>query len=178
MSDYEEMIAAGLLEKQFMRNLPFMRGLPYDTFESVEAIFSKAEGKAAVQKLRKDFKHNSFGVAELIKEAFNANGIISKVITFKNGKASDRGINVSGHISTWHTVVLTGEWVIDILHSDELIKTKDYIAELQRHNPKLRIDYKMSTDWHTEDGFLYRPSLDDLITYKGFGERVGYRLFL
>lgn len=37
--------------------------------------------------------------------------------------------------------------------------------ELQKNNPKLRIDYLMSTCWYTNDGFPYKPSMQDLLEY-------------
>ena len=78
----------------------------------------------------------------------------------------DGGIEVYGRTYTHHTVVLMGEWVIDVLHTSEIIKTKDYILELHKNNPELRIDYTMSTCWYTDEGFPYKPTIDYLLEYK------------
>lgn len=137
--------------------------IPYGEYASLSDIF----GSDAINQLRKDFKNNCTSLAEAIKYTFNRQEYLAEIITFKNGNAySDGGITVNGNNYTHHTIVLMGEWIIDLLHSDNIIKTKDYVIELKRHNPKLRIDYTMSTGWYTNEGYLYRPSLDDLINYK------------
>lgn len=141
-----------------------MNELPYDAFSSLIDIF----GADTLNQLRIAFKGNCVGLAETIKNTFNAQGYLAEIITFKNGNAFlDGGIRInSDHIYTHHTIVLMGEWIIDLLHSNNIIKTKDYIIELQKYNPKLRIDYTLSTGWYTDDGYLYRPNIDDLINYK------------
>jgi hypothetical protein len=143
-----------------------MKELPYDAYSSLVEIF----GGETIQQLRKDFKDNCLGLAREIKNTFNSQDYLAEVITFKNGNAfSDGGIRVTSNqdtVYTHHAIVLMGEWTIDLLHSDNIIKTKDYIVELQKYNPKLRIDYTLSTGWYTQDGYPYKPSLEDLKKYK------------
>lgn len=145
-----------------------MNELPYDAYDSLEVIFSaKGEpgSKSFIQQIRTDYKIDCFGAAQFLKSLFNAKGFLAEIITFKNGNAF-AGINVYGNVCTHHTVVLMGEWVIDILHSDKIIKTKNFIVELQKHNPNLRLDATMSTGWYSDAGFPYMPSLEDLIQYQ------------
>jgi hypothetical protein len=140
-----------------------MKELPYDAYSSLVEIF----GEETIQQLRIDFKDNCLGLAREIKNTFNLQGYLAEVITFKNGNAFlDGGIRISSTVYTHHAIVLMGEWIIDLLHSDNIIKTKNYIVELQKYNPKLRIDYTLSTGWYTQDGYLYKPSLEDLKKYK------------
>ena len=139
-----------------------MNELPYDAYTSLIDIF----GTDTIKQLRIDFKSNCVDLAKVIKSTFNRQGYLAEIITFKNGNAFDGGIRVKDNIYTHHAIVLMGEWIIDLLHSNDIIKTKDYIIELQRYNPKLRIDYIMSTGWYTNDGYPCRPSIDDLINYK------------
>lgn len=144
--------------------LVVMTELPYGACSSLKDAF----GADMIKQLRADFKDNCLGLAEVIRGSLMRQGYIAEIITFKNGNAFlDGGIRVgSGRIYTHHTVVLMGEWVIDLLHSDNVIKTKNYINRLKKHNPKLRIDYTLSTGWYADDGYMYRPSIDDLINYK------------
>ena len=141
-----------------------MNELPYDAYSSLIDIF----GFDTINQLRVAFKDNCVGLAEVIKNIFNSQGYLAEIITLKNGNAFlDGGIRIdSDHIYTYHVIVLMGEWVIDLLHTDNIVKTKDYLIELQKNNPKLRIDYTLSTCWYTDDGYPYRPSIDDLINYK------------
>ena len=145
-----------------------MNELPYDAYSDLVCIF----GADTLRQLREEFKDYSVGLAEVVKDILNANGILAEIITFKNGNAFlDGGIKINldynyTHPATHHAVVLMGEWVIDILHTDKIIKTRDYINVLQKYNPKLRIDYLLSTGWYTDDGYPYMPSIDDLINYK------------
>lgn len=144
-------------------DLVLMNELPYDAYSDLVCIF----GADTLRRLREEFKDNCVGLAEVVKDILNAGNFLAEIITFKNGNAFlDGGIKILDHTYTHHTVVLMGEWVIDILHTDKIIKTRDYIIELQKYNPKLRIDYTLSTGWYTDDGYLYRPSIDDLINYK------------
>ena len=141
-----------------------MKELPYDAYSDLVCIF----GADTLRQLREKFKDNCIGLAEVVKNIMNANDILAEIITFKNGNAFLGGdITIDLHHNyTHHAVVLMGEWVIDILHTDKIIKTRDYIIELQKYNPKLRIDYTLSTGWYTDDGYPYMPSIDDLINYK------------
>ena len=140
-----------------------MKELPYDAYGSLNEIF----GDERIKLFREKFDNNCFEVADIIKGIMNQNGIIAEIITFKNGNSfMDGGIEVHGRTYTHHTVVLMGEWVIDVLHTSEIIKTKDYILELHKNNPELRIDYTMSTCWYTDEGFPYKPTIDYLLEYK------------
>lgn len=125
-------------------------------------------GADKLSEFREKFHNDCMELAWSVKNMLNTKGFLAEVITFKNGNAfADGGILIDAdHSYLYHTVVLMGEWVIDILHTDKVIKTKDYILGLQEYNPKLRIDYSMSSCWYTDAGFPYRPSLEDLIKYK------------
>lgn len=140
-----------------------MNELPYDACNSIYDIFLSDD----IKMFREKYVNNCYGVAEVIKDSLNKSGYLAEIITFKNGNAFlDGGIKVSNHTYTHHTIVLMGEWIIDVLHTDDIVKTKDYILELQKLNPKLRIDYTMSTCWYTNDGFPYKPSIQNLLEYK------------
>lgn len=140
-----------------------MKELPYDAYGSLNEIF----GDEQIKLFREKFDNKCFEVADIIKGIMNQNGIIAEIITLKNGNAFlDGGIKVSDRTYTHHTVVLMGEWVIDVLHTDDIIKTKDYIIEMQENNPKLRIDYTMTTCWYTDEGVAYKPTIQNLLDYK------------
>jgi hypothetical protein len=141
-----------------------MNEIPYDAYSDLVCIF----GADTLSQLREEFKDNCVGLAQTVKMIMNTNGFLAEIITFKNGNAFlDGGITINlDHTYTHHAVVLMGDWVIDVLHTDKIIKTKDYIIELQKHNPKLRIDYTLSTGWYTDNGYPYKPNINDLINYR------------
>ena len=140
-----------------------MTELPFGAYRNLIDIF----GKETLSKFRVEYNNNCEGLANAIKDIMNANGYMAEIITFKNGNAFlDGGIKVSGKIYTHHAIVLMGEWIIDALHIDDVIKTKDYIENLQKDNDKLRIDYTLSTGWYDENGMPYQATIDDLKNYK------------
>ena len=140
-----------------------MKEIPYDAYKNINEIFSEK----VIKKIREDYKNNCVGASDIIKNIMNSNDIIAEIICLKNGHAfTDAPIKVFGNEYTHHSFVLMGEWIIDILHTNEIIKTKDYILNLQKDNPKLRIDYTLSTCWYNEEDYPYRPTLQDLIDYK------------
>lgn len=140
-----------------------MNEIPYGACESINDIFMADD----IKMFREKYANNCYGVAEVIKDSLNKCGFLAEIITFKNENSFlEGGIKLSNHVYTHHTIVLMGEWIIDVLHTDDIVKTKDYILELQKLNSKLRIDYTMSTCWYTNDGLSYEPSIQDLLEYK------------
>ena len=140
-----------------------MKEVPYDAYKNINEIFLEKD----IKKIREDYKKNCVGAAEVIKYIMNSNDIVAEIICLKNEHSIvDAPIKVFGNEYTHHAFVLMGEWVIDILHTDEIIKTKDYILNLQKDNPKLRIDWTLSTCWYSDEGYPYRPTLQELIDYK------------
>ncbi|GEM_PF-5222179 len=124
-----------------------------------------------LRKLRKEYENNCFGLAEAIVRSGmgteDGKMILASVITFKNGhtlnlKMKDR----NGTVRTFshHSVVLLGEYIMDVLHQDKLFKTKDYIDMLKKDNPELRLDTMMSF-WYTDDGWQYVPTLEEIYQY-------------
>ena len=141
--------------------LVYVKEIPYDAYKDMNEVI----GKDSIKELRKTYHNNCYELALALKCIFNRNNILAEVITFKNGSAFN-GINVNGNTYTHHTVVLLGDSLIDLLHSDKFILTADYITKLKEDNSQLRIDYTLSTGWYDKDGYKYNPTLQDLIKYK------------
>lgn len=142
-----------------------MNELAADSFKDLREIFQNSPD--ILDKIRADYKDDCVGAAQCIKAILNQNGFIAEILTLKNGNAFfDGGIKVSGKEYTHHAVVLLGEAVIDVLNTDNIINTKQYLEDLLKDNPKLRIDYTLSTGWYTAEGYPYNPTIEDLINYR------------
>ena len=139
----------------------YLKEIPYGAYKDMNEVL----GSNLIKKLRKTYHNNCHGLALVLKYMFNNNNILAEVITFKNGSAFN-GINVNGNTYTHHTVVLFGDSLIDLLHSDDFILTAEYINKLQEDNSQLRIDYALSSGWYGKDGYKYNPTLQELIEYK------------
>ena len=138
--------------------------ISYDAYKDLNEMFGD---KNIISNVRKNYKGNCVDAAWFIKKSLNQNRILAEVITFKNGNAFlDGGICVFGNRYSHHSVVLLGDGIIDILHTDKILQTKEYIEELEKNNPKLHIYHILSTGWYTDDGYLYRPSINDLKCYE------------
>lgn len=139
----------------------YFKEIPYDAYKDMNEVLDNN----LIKKIRKAYHNNCYELALALKDMFNNNNILAEVITFKNGSAFN-GININGNTQTHHTVVLLGDSLIDLLHSDDFILTADYITKLKEDNSKLRIDYTLSTGWYDKDGYKYNPTLQELIEYK------------
>jgi len=143
--------------------------ISWDSYKDVNDLFSKD----TVDKVREHFKENCTGAANLLRDILDENNILASTITFKNGHAFvDEPLKVFGHKYTHHSLTLVGNGIIDILHSDKIFQTKEYIEMLEKDNPKLRIDSDLSMGWFTQEGdngfegWLYMPTLQELKDYK------------
>ncbi len=142
-----------------------MNELAADSFKDLREIFQNSPD--ILDTIRAEYKDDCVGAAQYIKNILNQNGFIAEIITLKNGNAFlDGGIKVSGKVYTHHAIVLLGEAVIDVLNTDNIITTKQYLEDLSKDNPKLRIDYTLSTGWYTAEGYPYNPTIEDLINYR------------
>lgn len=139
-----------------------MSEIPHDAHKDLIAIF----GEDTIKELRREYKNNCLGLAEKIKYIFNYDGILAEILVFKSGHTFNYNLKVNGEIYTHHAVVLMGDWVIDLLHTTEIIKTKDYIMKLKKDNPELRLDKVLTTGWYNEQGYAIPVTLDYLIKYK------------
>lgn len=112
-----------------------------------------------VFELRRNFDGDCFNLATYLYHSLNSAGILASFITFKNGNPFlDGGIHVwsdltkRNEVYTHHSVVLLGDCVMDLLHTDRLIKTTEYVKKLKADNPKLRVDQTTSGIWYTAAG--------------------------
>ena len=123
--------------------------------------------KNIIAGIRKECEGNSLIAAKIVSKIFRDNGFLAEVLTFKNGGSLKKsGVLINDTLKPYHAVVLMGEWAIDILESDEIIKTKDYIERLKLSNHELRVDYILSSGWYRDNGIPYMPTLDDLCEYR------------
>lgn len=128
-----------------------------DAYESVQDIFGAEE----VDKLRSVFGEHPKGslyAANYMRKILNANGILAELLTFRGVgeiKVYDRRVY-------FHTVLLLGECLIDILNSDDIILTRAYITKLESDNSNIHIDNFMSSGWWNENGYHNVPTLKEL----------------
>ena len=130
-----------------------MDGKPFDFVGEYRKMFEKEGG--------------SYPVAATLSRDLKFSGVLAELFTFKNGNAFlDGGLTIGDKNYLYHSVVILGEALIDIIHSDVFLSTKEYIKDLKKDNPKLRFDYTMSTCWYADNDMAYRPTLEDFINYK------------
>lgn len=152
----------------------FYRKYKFTEGDKVTNLFSDI----AIDGFRERYKNACYGVATLISKRLSNFDYLCSYVTFTCRNAiSQGGITVwsellnSNRIYEYHTVVLLGDCVMDILHSDRLISTSEYVRNLRDTNIGLEIDYDMSGHWVSGDGFKRQLSIDDLISgqcYRSF----------
>lgn len=130
---------------------------------SVNEIFKACPME--LDRIRACYLGNCLDAAIVMKDILNKNGVRAEILTFRNG--NDWGIRVFNNTYTFHCVTFLGDTIIDVLHSDNIFKTKDYVEMLLRDNSKLRVDISLSTGWQTNDSGVIIPSVKDLL-YKNF----------
>lgn len=122
-----------------------------------------------VEKLKQLYKDDCYGLASELVAGFMDSGVLAAVVTFKNGHSLDISINdyYNNEVKTYafHSVVMLGNCLIDLLHSDRYISTSRYIKELKNLNPDLRLDTIMTEQWYDYDGQLVDLSIDILEVY-------------
>lgn len=116
--------------------------------------------------LRKEFHNNCYGLATELTAGFMSQGVLASTITFKNGHSLDVKVNdyYDNDIKCYafHSVILLGNCVLDILHSDKFISTSRYVKEMQKINPELRLDKFMTEPWYDENGYPMGLDIDKL----------------
>lgn len=137
--------------------------LPYDSYDSLEDIFPQD----FIDYARKQYQGNSGALVGELKKLFNEQGYLAEILTFQNGTYVEDGmLNVFGYECCHYSVLLMGEWVIDLLNSDEIVKTRDFILKLMHQNPKLKITPSLTTGWYAPDGKFFQPNIQYLLNYK------------
>lgn len=121
-----------------------------------------------IKELRKIYSDNCYTLAcELYERIFN-NGILCSTITFINGSSFRSGtkdlvvwneLNYEYVRYRFHSVLLLGEYIIDLLHSDKILDTSEYVCDLSRNNKYLSINQSMSGVWYDDLGAPFQVQL-------------------
>lgn len=123
-----------------------------------------------IEQLRKEFESNCFGLAQELSMEFMKSGVLASVITFKNGHSLNVKVKNyhTGKINTYafHSVIMLGNCVIDLLNSDRYISTNEYVKEMKKLNPELRLDKFMTEQWYDVNGMPMILDIDILENYK------------
>lgn len=121
--------------------------------------------------MRREYNDKCFALGGLLKEALFGSGILATVITFKNGNAfNPEGLKVWDYLSgvyrtyTHHSVIYLGSCIMDVLHTDDLIATDEYIKQLKENNTNLRLMKSMTGCWYTDAGYETNITLPKLET--------------
>ena len=142
-----------------------MNELTLDSFKDLNEMFSNHPD--FIPRVRDEYKDDCIDAAWAIKDILNENNILAEIMTLKNGNAFlDGGIKVFNNTYTHHSVVLLGEVLIDVLHTDKILSTRKYLKTLMKNNPKLRIEHALSTYWYNSDGFTCKLDIQELLKYK------------
>lgn len=121
--------------------------------------------------LRETYSGNCIGLAHYVKSVCQANRVLSSVITFKNRNCFLEPLRVTNELTntecgyTHHSVVLLGDCIMDILHTDRLISTREYVKHLRELNPNVEVNLALSDGWYNSDGYSIPVDLDYLENY-------------
>lgn len=131
-------------------------------------------GEETVDALRRDFEGNYYMLAQILCDRLTEMGYSVSLLTFRNGNVTeDGGVRVwsqfhrTYRIYTHHSIVLFGDVVLDLQHSNKLFKTADYVSVLYELNPKLRVDQTMSGAWYDVHGEASPVTVARLTSAKG-----------
>ena len=119
-----------------------------------------------IDSLRRQFDGNCYNLAFALAKQLHDHGIIASLVTFRNG--TKNGITVWSDLDNcyktygFHAVVLLGDCIMDLSHTDRLISTSEYVERLKGNNSKLRIDQSMTGVWYTGDGYECPVTLESL----------------
>ena len=122
--------------------------------------------------LREIYAGNCVDLANYVKGICLANRLLASVITFKNPKCFLNPLKVTDELTntertyTHHSVVLLGACIMDILHTDRLISTREYVRHLRELNPDVKVYSALSDGWFDSAGYLIPVNLDYLENYK------------
>lgn len=123
-----------------------------------------------IDELKKEFRNDCYGLANELTMGFMASGVLAATITFKNGH--ELNLKVKDHYTNeiktyaFHSVIMLGNCVIDLLHSDRYISTGRYIKEMKKLNPELRLDKFMTEQWYGDNGQPIMLDINALENYK------------
>lgn len=122
--------------------------------------------------LRSKYKDNCLGCAEALVASLQQTGILSAVAFLKNGNCFLSPITIKNEFDdkyyqySHHAVVFLGSCIIDVLNTDRLIASSEYIQQLERLNPKLRLDTAYVSEFPNSDGYMIPLTLDFIKNYK------------
>lgn len=137
----------------------------FDEGDTIEEFYDKS----VVARLRKEYDNKCYDLANLLKRELNTAGVLAEVVTFKNGNSLATELKVKNELENkvetynYHSVVLLGNCVVDLLHTDRLISTKEYVGNLSKLNKNLRLDYLMGGFWYSDDGHKIQVNVDSLL---------------
>lgn len=125
----------------------------FEDGDLVTEIFSQE----SIDNIRDKLANMCTVAAEDIVGNLTHSGCLASMITFVNGNSFNlmkiKGLDNDIVICTHHSVVLLGDCIMDLLYSDKLVRTKDYIASLKLLNPELCIKSTMSGNWYGNEGY-------------------------
>lgn len=128
---------------------------------SVEEVLNMKE----IDELRDEYSEDAVEFAMILCSVFAVKfNRLCSWVTFRNGTSSHpKKVEVpDGRDRYYHTVLLFGDVVLDLLNSDVLQSTKVYVQRLKEDNPTLWID-QHSTGFWVEDDKLVKITMDSLL---------------
>lgn len=125
-----------------------------------------------VDTYRTEFADDCAGcAASIAEELLCDHHVLCSCVTFKSGSSfTDSGVVVrdelhdTDRVYTHHTVLLLGACIMDVLHSNRLIKTTEYVKALLEKNPKLCIDAEMTGSWVNNEGWPVNITVERLLS--------------
>lgn len=119
-----------------------------------------------VDRLRDRYSADSYACACDIWRMLSGRNIQCTVVVFSAvGGIGVRDYNNSCYwFCQQHAVVLLGKYIIDILHSDRLMPTSEYVKNLDNVNSGLYVVEGASGSWYDSEGWKVKVTVNKLIS--------------
>lgn len=125
-----------------------------------------------IKYIRSKYEGNSLGCAENIVRYLKSMGILAAVAFLENDNCFLNSITIKNEFDDkyyqrpFHAVVFLGSCIMDVLNTDRLIASSEYIQQLERFNPKLRLETAYVSEFPNSDGYMIPLTLDFIKNYK------------
>ena len=134
----------------------------FEDFTKVEDVFPDG----SFRDVKRNCKTKSYALAEEAVRVLRLHGVMSSVVTFEN----DAGFTLWSELDrkhktyTTHSVVLVGDFVLDIDNCGMVIRTGVYVEDLVRRFSNLRIVESKTGNWWDAEGKSCQITLDKLLS--------------
>lgn len=145
-----------------------MKEFVFEDGDKINLLF----GEKDITELRNKYICRCYDLADLLCNSLWSSNVLSTVITFKRDKSFINGIKIKDELNntirtyTHHSVVLLGSCILDLIHTDRLISTSEYVHTLLKLNPDVYVYKPMRHGWYDENGEKIRVDIEYLLNLR------------